>query len=44
MFRSMAWFALALALPAVAWAGKPAPVELVIVYPGGPDAGAEGKK
>jgi hypothetical protein len=40
----MAWFALALALPAVSWAGKPAPVEFVIVYPGGPDAGSEGKK
>ena len=44
MFRSMALFALALAVPAASWAGKPAPVEFVIVYPGGPDAGAEGKK
>jgi hypothetical protein len=40
----MVLFALGLALPAVAWAGKPGLVELVIVYPGGPDAGAEGKK
>ncbi|HEX7599512.1 MAG TPA: PhnD/SsuA/transferrin family substrate-binding protein [Polyangia bacterium] len=36
---------LALYLSSPAWAaGKAPPVELVIVYPGGPDAGAEGKK
>jgi len=44
MLRRIILFALALALPTVSWAGKPAPVELVIVYPGGPEAGAEGKK
>jgi ABC-type phosphate/phosphonate transport system substrate-binding protein len=44
MLRRIVLFALALALPAVSWAGKPTPVELVIVYPGGPEAGAEGKK
>jgi hypothetical protein len=46
MFRKTLLTALCLILPCVAWAGtnKPAPIELVIVYPGGPDAGAEGKK
>ena len=44
MLRRIALFALALTLPAVSWAGKPTPVELVIVYPGGPEAGADGKK
>jgi len=44
MLRKIVLFVLALALPAVSWAGKSAPVELVIVYPGGPEAGADGKK
>jgi hypothetical protein len=45
MLHRIVLFALALGLPAVAWAGKAVPpVELVIVYPGGPEAGAEGKK
>jgi hypothetical protein len=45
MLRKALMIALGLALPCLAWAGEkpPTPVELVIVYPGGPDAGSEGK-
>jgi hypothetical protein len=45
MFRRTLIMVLGLALPLVARAGEKAqpPVELVIVYPGGPDAGSEGK-
>jgi ABC-type phosphate/phosphonate transport system substrate-binding protein len=46
MFRRTLLFTLCLVLPSLSWAGgsKPTPIELVIVYPGGPDTGAEGKK
>jgi hypothetical protein len=45
MLRSALLIILGLALPGVAWAGAnpQSPVEFVIVYPGGPDAGSEGK-
>jgi hypothetical protein len=43
MFRKALMIVLGLALPCLARAEAKPPVELVIVYPGGPDAGSEGK-